>query len=60
MTYREMALINIAFAHSQIGDGRTAKAYYERTLRDFPQNSIARAALRLIHSVEKSSAETLL
>ncbi|MFM2093789.1 MAG: hypothetical protein RIS70_913 [Planctomycetota bacterium] len=60
MSYREMALINIAFAHSQLGDGKTAKAYYERALQEFPQSGMARAALRFIHSVENSNAESLL
>ena len=60
MSYREMALLNIAFAHSQIGDGKTAKAYYERAIQEFPQSGMARAALRFIHSVENSGAESLL
>lgn len=54
MSYREMALVNIAFAHSQIGNGAQAKACYQRTLEEFPNNSMAIAALRMIESVEQS------
>lgn len=53
MSYREMALVNIAFAYSQIGNGERAKAYYQHALEEFPNSSMAIAALRLIESVEQ-------
>lgn len=53
MCYREMALLNIAFAYSQIGDGEKAKEYYQRALSEFPGNGMASAALRMIESVEQ-------
>ena len=55
ISYREMALINIAFAYSQIGDGGKAKEHYERALDDFPNSGMASAALKLINSVERSN-----
>lgn len=53
MGYKEMALNNIAFGYSQIGDGKKAKEYYERLLVEFPKNEIAKAALKMIDSFEK-------
>lgn len=53
MSYREMALVNIAFGYSQIGDGIKSIEYYERTLQEFPENNMAKAALRMINSVKK-------
>jgi tetratricopeptide (TPR) repeat protein len=52
MTYKEMGLCNIAFCYSQSGKGQKAKEYYERTLAEFPQNGMARAALKMILSFE--------
>jgi tetratricopeptide (TPR) repeat protein len=54
VSYQEMALVNIAFAYSQAGQGSEAKAAYERTLRHFPDSAIAQAALRMIEAVEQS------
>jgi tetratricopeptide (TPR) repeat protein len=54
MGYKEMALNNIAFGYSQIGDGKKAKEYYERLLLEFPKNGIAKAALKMIDSFERS------
>ena len=54
MGYKEMALNNIAFGYSQIGDGKKAKEYYERLLVEFPKNGIAKVALKMIDSFEKS------
>lgn len=56
LTYREMALVNIAFCYSQVGEGERAEAYYRRTLADYPDNVIARTALRLMESVRQGSA----
>jgi tetratricopeptide (TPR) repeat protein len=53
-TYKEMALCNIAFCYSQSGNPLKAKEYYKRTLDEFPDNTIASAALRFIHSIEQS------
>ena len=53
--YREMALANVAFCHSQAGRGAEAKAAYQRTLSEFPSSGLAQAALRLIQSAENAS-----
>lgn len=55
VSFREMALLNIAFAYSQIGSGEKAKEFYQRTLSEFPNSSMANAALRMIDSVERQS-----
>lgn len=53
MSYREMALVNIAFAYSQLGDGTKAIEYYRRALDEFPDNQIALAALKMMESVSQ-------
>jgi tetratricopeptide (TPR) repeat protein len=53
ISYREMALVNIAFSAAQLGDGARAKAYYQRALQEFPQSGIATAALNIIAAAEK-------
>ncbi len=53
MTYKEIALNNIAFCYGQTGDIEKSKEYYEKTLREFPDNSLAITALRFIQSFEK-------
>lgn len=58
ISYREMALINIAFAYSQIGNGDKAKEYYRRAQEEFPDSGMANAALKMIESVERSCVET--
>ena len=55
ISYREMALLNIAGAHRQAGDGCTAKEYYERTLAEFPGSVLAQSTLRFIESVEQAT-----
>lgn len=51
MSYREMALNNIAFCYGQIGQGQLCREYYEKTLREFPDNSMAKTSLRLLDAV---------
>lgn len=52
MSYREMALANIAFSFGQIGNGQKSKAYYEKTLEEFPESVLAKSALKLIIAAE--------
>ena len=52
-----MALVNIAFAYSQIGNGEKAKEYYLRTLDEFPESGMASSALRMIESAQQSSVK---
>ncbi|MDH3228882.1 MAG: hypothetical protein OEN55_03715 [Alphaproteobacteria bacterium] len=57
MSYREMALVNIAFCHSQIGNGRESKEYYEKALAEFPESEIAKSALRMIAAAQELSQQ---
>ncbi len=57
MSYREMALCNIAFCHAQLGDGAKARITYQKALAEFPGSGLAEAALRLIDAVSKPATE---
>jgi tetratricopeptide (TPR) repeat protein len=54
MTYKEMGLCNIAFCYGQTNNGQRAKEYYEQTLKEFPDNGLDIAALRMISSFENT------
>ena len=45
-----MALCNIAFCYSQIGNGTKAIAFYKKTLEEFPENGLAHSALKMLNS----------
>jgi tetratricopeptide (TPR) repeat protein len=47
-SYREMALLNIAFCLTQVGDGPRAAETYQRCLDLFPESGMAQAALRTL------------
>ncbi len=57
MSYREMALANIGFCYSQIGNGIKSKEYYERTLKEFPESGLAKSALKMMSSIEKNAPQ---
>lgn len=52
MSYKEMAINNIAFCYGQLGDGQKSKEYYEKYLSEYPNSGLAKAALRLLNSVK--------
>ena len=54
ISYKEMALNNIAFCYGQIGKGDKSKEYYERTLKEFPDSGLAKAGLRLLNSTNEN------
>lgn len=54
MPYREMALVNIAFAFGQLGEGAKSKAYYERALKEFPGSVLAQTSLNMIKAFDPS------
>lgn len=56
MSYREMALCNVAFCHSQTGNGAKAKELYQSVLTAFPENPLAPVALRMIESGQQIGA----
>ncbi|HRH66466.1 MAG TPA: tetratricopeptide repeat protein [Bacteroidia bacterium] len=57
MTYRELAMTNIAFSYTQIGNGQKAIEVYERVLEEFPDNGVAHTALKMLQSVKEKSVE---
>lgn len=48
MNYREMALCNIAFCYSQIGNKAKTIEFYKKTLAEFPENELAQNALKTL------------
>lgn len=55
VSFREMALINIAVAYSQNVQGDMAKTYYQKALEEFPNSEMAAVALKMIESIENTS-----
>lgn len=55
MSYREMGLCNIAFCYSQIGNGSKAIEFYQQTLKDYPENGVAKAGLNMFNSLKEKS-----
>lgn len=49
ISFKEMALCNIAFCYMQIGKEQKAKKVYERILKEYPDNEIARTAQTMIN-----------
>ncbi len=56
MSYRESGLCNLAFCYSQFGDGIKAKEYYEQTLKEYPENGLAKAGLNMLNSAGQTTA----
>lgn len=52
MSYKEMALCNIAFCYSQIENGQKAIEFYKKTLAEFPENGLAQTGLKMLTSTE--------
>ena len=57
LSFRELALLNIAYCYSEMGDVPQVKSCYERILTEFPNNSMAQSSLNFIHAVEKTHTE---
>jgi tetratricopeptide (TPR) repeat protein len=55
-SYREMALLNVAFCLSQLGDGARAAETYQRCLELFPESGMAEAALRMLGAATRPGA----
>jgi tetratricopeptide (TPR) repeat protein len=51
MTYKEMDLNNIAFCYGQSGEKEKSIEYYRRTLTEYPDSGIAKAALNMIETM---------
>jgi tetratricopeptide (TPR) repeat protein len=52
MSYREMALINIAFCYSQIGNGSKAVEFYKKALTEYPDSIMGKTALNMFDSAQ--------
>lgn len=59
MSYREMALNNIAFCYGQLGDGENAKRYYQKALDEYPESGLAKAGLNMLNSISLEKSNTL-
>ena len=57
MSYREMALCNVAFCYGQQGKVREATAIYEHVHREYPDNGIAISALNMLRGAGNGPAE---
>ena len=57
ISYQEMALVNIAFCYTQIGEGKKGEEYYEKTLELFPDSQIAQSGLRMLRSTQSSKEQ---
>ncbi|WP_149640380.1 MULTISPECIES: tol-pal system YbgF family protein [unclassified Dyadobacter] len=55
ISYREMALNNIAFCYSQIGEEEKAIVLYNRMLAEYPGSTLAKTALDSINAIRKDS-----
>ncbi len=52
ISYTEMALVNIAYCHGQVGNGAKSIEYYKKTLSEFPNSEMAKASLRMFESAK--------
>ncbi len=57
ISYREMALVNIAFCHGQLGNAELTKEFYEKALQEFPNSGIAKVSLNMIDTFQKEKPE---
>jgi len=51
-TYKEMALLNMAYCYLQKKDGLQAKRIYEQTLSEFPNSMLARNTLTTFEAMK--------
>jgi tetratricopeptide (TPR) repeat protein len=54
ISYKEMALCNIAFCYGQIGNGEKSECYYKLTLKEFPDSLLAKSSLNMINSIKNN------
>jgi tetratricopeptide (TPR) repeat protein len=51
ISYREMALLNVAYCYGQLGKGSRSREFYQKTLLEFPDSAMAKAAIKMLDSV---------
>lgn len=56
MSYREMALLNIAFFQTQLGRRDEAKAAYQRVVAEFPDSLVGKRTMTMIETFETPGA----
>lgn len=54
ISFREMALYNIAYIHLQAGHKSEAKAAFRRVLEQFPDSILAKRGLRAFETIEQA------
>ncbi len=54
ISYKEMALVNIAFCYGQIGEGKLSKSYYQKAIDEFPESKIAKTGLNFLNSMNEN------
>lgn len=55
ISYREMALLNIAYCYGQMGDGPRSLECYQRVAAEFPGSGMAEAALKMFESARRTA-----
>lgn len=50
MSFVEVAMINMAYCHAQMGNGEEAVALYKEVLEQFPNSQIAKSALQIFET----------
>jgi len=54
VSYREMALLNVAYCYGQLGEGARSRECYNKTLEEFPHSAMAKAAINMLDSAKSS------
>lgn len=57
MSFREMALINLAACYFLLGNSAKARGYYQQAQSEFPDSQMAKAALRQLETIEKRAKD---
>ena len=55
ISYREMALLNMAFCLAQTGERDQAAILYKRVLDEFPGSKVAQTALRMLEPMRANA-----
>ena len=50
ISYREMALVNIAYIYALLGNGELSLQAYQRALAEFPRSILANSGLRMLEA----------
>ena len=58
ISYREMALCNIAYAYARLGERGKSREYYQKALIEFPGSDLAKNGLKFIDEDEGSEQTT--